>query len=741
MAGDKTLSYVDPGAGGFIDLAQFGIKPERDKYYARVNPKTGCWECVEIPANCQIPTQGKTAHLKFDRVAHARPIMCVPDRVACGCGCGCAKCEPFMDVTTGEPTPCLRVTKSCDPAGPYKEGEEVVFAFVVENCGNTDIMQIQLMDDMGPVDGGPIDLAPGAIDETSFTAVVTVTAEHVAAGGFTNTATATGTVPDSAEVIDAPPASHEVVVEGEPCLKVTKSCDPAGPHSEGDTITYGFTVENCGNVPLPGVMVADSLVAVDGGPIDLEPGATDSTTFSATLEVTADHVAAGVILNTASATALDGNGQTVEAPESSHEALISAGCIEIVEPAIMEDETINACPADASAEPAGLEITPIDRGFEGFGPFQSDDSMIPQLTAGTLPIPIPAANPNCVLLLQTVWGMERGNNLGFNNLNELVLAQSGSEASNVTTLFDNPQMGSALGGQVHIMDTTGAAGDSFIASIPNVDTAAMGPHAGEGVINWQWFEICRDDGAPLTTADYDAAQEIQSMVPQITTAGQSFPDSAASPDCDMFALIWGRHVQHTDGIADTREIDDTDWAQWNGATELTDTTSWNGDGIPGAEQCQLGMGGAFVPAGSTFSADVLGNLDSVPDAWNPMANMFAGGFNCETEGSVCDYGAATPAIVTWRAQEDCDAIKTYSADLDAVIPDGEFVQVEIIIDGVVVDTVDIIAGLQTITGSSAPFTVAADDTGDCTVEVKAVTDGNDGTGVMLTFTNQTFTVV
>jgi hypothetical protein len=205
--------------GGFIDLAQFGIKPERDKYYARVNPKTGCWECVEIPADCQIPTQGKTAHLKFDRVAHARPIMCIPDRVACGCGCGCAACEPTMP-DNGDPMPCLRVTKSCDPPGPYKEGEDVVFAFVVENCGNTDIMGIQLVDDMVPVDGGPIDLAPGAIDETTFTAVVTVTGDMVP-GGFTNNVTATGSVPDAAGggVVDATD-SHTVTTAT--CVEITE---------------------------------------------------------------------------------------------------------------------------------------------------------------------------------------------------------------------------------------------------------------------------------------------------------------------------------------------------------------------------------------------------------------------------------------------------------------------------------------------------------------------------------------
>jgi hypothetical protein len=53
------------------------------------------------------------------------------------------------------------------------------------------------------VSGGPIaSLAPGAIDNTTFTAVHTLTQTDIDAGTFTNTATATGTPPTGPDVTD-----------------------------------------------------------------------------------------------------------------------------------------------------------------------------------------------------------------------------------------------------------------------------------------------------------------------------------------------------------------------------------------------------------------------------------------------------------------------------------------------------------------------------------------------------------
>jgi len=80
----NTLSYLPQGVGGYIDLSQYGIKP--GGYYARVNPKTKCWECIPVPDNCMVPVHSKTAAFLYRVPRDPKPIMCVADKEYCGCG-------------------------------------------------------------------------------------------------------------------------------------------------------------------------------------------------------------------------------------------------------------------------------------------------------------------------------------------------------------------------------------------------------------------------------------------------------------------------------------------------------------------------------------------------------------------------------------------------------------------------------------------------------------------------------
>ncbi|SHF73200.1 Ig-like domain-containing protein, partial [Leeuwenhoekiella marinoflava] len=53
----------------------------------------------------------------------------------------------------------------------------------------------------------------------------------------------------------------------------------------GETITYTFTVYNTGEVAISDLVIEDPLVEVSGGPIDLEPGEIDATTFTAVYSI------------------------------------------------------------------------------------------------------------------------------------------------------------------------------------------------------------------------------------------------------------------------------------------------------------------------------------------------------------------------------------------------------------------------------------------------------------------------
>ena len=78
--------------------------------------------------------------------------------------------------------------------------------------------------------------------------------------------------------------------------------------STGDTITYAFTVTNTGNTTITDIELADTGATITGGPItSLAPGASDSTTFTATYTVTQGDIDAGTYTNTATVTG-DGTG-------------------------------------------------------------------------------------------------------------------------------------------------------------------------------------------------------------------------------------------------------------------------------------------------------------------------------------------------------------------------------------------------------------------------------------------------
>src|SRR5690606_3042121 len=80
----------------------------------------------------------------------------------------------------------------------------ITYSFSVKNTGNVTLTDIMVTDLVGGITvvGGPISLAPGAEDFTSFTDSYTVTQADVDAGNFTNTAEVAGTTPSSTIVKD-----------------------------------------------------------------------------------------------------------------------------------------------------------------------------------------------------------------------------------------------------------------------------------------------------------------------------------------------------------------------------------------------------------------------------------------------------------------------------------------------------------------------------------------------------------
>ena len=131
-----------------------------------------------------------------------------------------------------------------------------------------------MVSDLGlNVSGGPITLAEGATDSTTFTAQYVITQEDINAGLFSNQATVVGTPIAGADVTDL--SDNDSFTEDDPtittfcqedAIAITKTgvfndVDTSGCSTASvDTVTYTFTVTNGGNTSLTSVTVTDPLL-------------------------------------------------------------------------------------------------------------------------------------------------------------------------------------------------------------------------------------------------------------------------------------------------------------------------------------------------------------------------------------------------------------------------------------------------------------------------------------------------
>ena len=122
-----------------------------------------------------------------------------------------------------------------------------------------------------------------------------------------NTAIASGTY--QALQIDSTSAFVSIPVTlSTPAIELLKSSvfndeSADGFAQAGETISYSFSVENTGNVTLSNISIADNTATMSGGPIaSLNPGAVDTTTFTATYTLLPADLLAGVVNNSATVT-------------------------------------------------------------------------------------------------------------------------------------------------------------------------------------------------------------------------------------------------------------------------------------------------------------------------------------------------------------------------------------------------------------------------------------------------------
>ncbi len=239
------------------------------------------------------------------------------------------------DPAEGDPTP---VIPSIDPSialvktadvsalqSPPQVGDIITYTFAVTNTGNVNLTGVSVTDLMPDImiTGNPIASLPFGATDSSIEATYALKLTDINAGQVQNTATTEGTDPYGTVVNDTSGTSTTndtptvVPLTSGPAIALIKTADTSAlqsPPQAGDIITYNFRVENTGNVTLTAVSITDPMLGgtVPGGPIaSMDPGDVDTLTFSATYALTLADMAAGEVVNTATAIGTPPTGPNV----------------------------------------------------------------------------------------------------------------------------------------------------------------------------------------------------------------------------------------------------------------------------------------------------------------------------------------------------------------------------------------------------------------------------------------------
>ncbi len=115
--------------------------------------------------------------------------------------------------------------------GIVDAGDTISYSFEVSNTGNVDLNEVTVSDPLLTVSGGPIHLAIGATDNSTFTGSYVILQADVDAGGVENVATTAGTPVDgNGDPID-------VDVDGDPNNDDVTDTSDAGTNPDGTDVT------------------------------------------------------------------------------------------------------------------------------------------------------------------------------------------------------------------------------------------------------------------------------------------------------------------------------------------------------------------------------------------------------------------------------------------------------------------------------------------------------------------------
>ncbi len=216
------------------------------------------------------------------------------------------------ECTIVEPAePAISVSKTINNANP-KTGDTVIYTIIVKNIGNTDLLNINVLDDPLSYNSTINKLSKGESKVINLSKKVTETS-----GSFTNKVVA--------EVLNGPSAeataTYNVVIESLYLVKTVNNKTPV----MGESVTYTFVVKNTGNQDMKNVTINDPLI--DKSTLypqfveDLLKG--ESATFTAKYTIPNNKKVSDKIINKATAIGYTANKDVIKSNESTAVCTIS----------------------------------------------------------------------------------------------------------------------------------------------------------------------------------------------------------------------------------------------------------------------------------------------------------------------------------------------------------------------------------------------------------------------------------
>ncbi|WP_338226486.1 DUF7507 domain-containing protein, partial [Algoriphagus confluentis] len=217
----------------------------------------------------------------------------------------------------------LEVTKSPTPLIYTTAGTVITYQILVKNIGNVTLSGVNTQDPQTGFEQIQAVLAPG--ETIQYTTTYTVTQEDLDFGSFTNTVTAEASGPNGEFVEDQDQARVFARQIGE--IEITKTPNTRIFDEAGEEITYTIVVTNTGNVTLTEAVISDPQTGLNENLASLAPG--ESLTFTTTYTLTQTDVNNESFRNTATATGIDPNGETVRDEDDARVFVRGAAAIEL----------------------------------------------------------------------------------------------------------------------------------------------------------------------------------------------------------------------------------------------------------------------------------------------------------------------------------------------------------------------------------------------------------------------------